>query len=261
MLGTAMVHGLGRAGWQVEGIDRSRFDALGQSPAELPVGEGMVVINCAGLINRRQADRPRDEFLLVNGLFPRRLADVCAARGARLVHVSTDCVFDGAAGPYDEAAASTAEDLYGWSKHLGEPANALVIRTSIIGPERSNFYSLLCWFLATRGRCRGYTNHLWNGVTTLELAGAIARLVEAGAYGHGLRHLHGEDLSKLDLLRLMAEAFDHPVEIEPFADPTPRDTRLRSRHPELLAVAAIAPMREQLAALRPLTDAAGHWRG
>lgn len=260
MLGTAMGHGLRAAGWQVAAIDRAGFDALAREPETLPIEGGMLVVNCAGLINRRERDRTSEDFLLVNAIFPRRLADLCGRRQAQLVHVSTDCVFDGQAGPYDEASPSTARDLYGRSKHLGEPANAMVIRTSIIGPERSNFYSLLCWFLAVEGKCRGYVNHLWNGVTTLELAGAIDRIVSGGAYRHGLFHIHGEDLSKLDLLRLMAAAYDHRVAIEPFEDSTPRDTRLRTRHPELLRRAAVAPMADQLAALRTVSDSRGRWR-
>lgn len=260
MLGTAVGHAFSVAGWRVRPVDRGGLDILKDEPETLPIEAGTVVINCAGMINRRERDHPAEEFLLVNAIFPRRLADLCAARDARLVHVSTDCVFDGGAGPYDEASPTAARDLYGRSKRLGEPANAMVVRTSIIGPESRNFYSLLCWFLSTEGRCRGFPNHLWNGVTTLQLAESLLRILDADAWRHGLFHLHGEDLSKLELLRLMAAAFDHRVEIEPVDDPVPRDTRLRTRHPDMLAIAAIAPMAQQLAALRSVSDSRGHWR-
>ena len=260
MLGTAMQVVLRRAGFTVDAFDRARFDLLTDAPAALPIAGAAAVVNAAGLINRRLATDPADAFWLANSLFPRRLADVSAAAGVPMVHISTDCVFDGATGCYDEGRAPTAIDLYGRSKQFGEPANAMVIRTSIIGPERRHFYSLLCWFLGVEGSCRGYRNHLWNGMTTLELARVVASLVAERAVRPGLFHLHSEDVSKLDLLRLMAEAFDHRVTIEAADDGVAKDTRLRTRHPDLLAAARIQPLQQQLADVAGVADRRGRWR-
>jgi dTDP-4-dehydrorhamnose reductase len=151
------------------------------------------VVNAAGMINRRLAEGANEaDAWLVNGLFPRLLADHCEARGVRAIHVSTDCVFDGTAGPYVETDPPTATDLYGRSKAWGEPRNCLVIRTSIFGPELRNFYLLLSWFLAQSDECRGFTNHLWNGMTTLQLARCIETILEKGLHENRVQHLFSE---------------------------------------------------------------------
>jgi dTDP-4-dehydrorhamnose reductase len=259
MLGTAMQVGLRRAGFVVDAFDRQRFDVLTANPADLPIIGAAAVVNAAGLINRRLATDPAEAFWLANGLFPRRLADRCQAVGVPMLHISTDCVFDGATGCYDETSPPTATDLYGRSKQFGEPANAMVIRTSIIGPERRHFYSLLCWFLSVETACRGYRNHLWNGMTTVELARVVGGLIATHTVRPGLFHLHSEDVSKLDLLRLMADAFGHRVAIEDAEDTVAKDTRLRTRHRDLLAWAAIQPLAAQLADVARLADRRGGW--
>jgi dTDP-4-dehydrorhamnose reductase len=258
MLGVAMVHRLRQDGFEVLTLDRSQFDACDPDFNVIAATGADAIINAIGLINRR-LDRPESEFLRTNSLYPRRLADFCAARGIRLIHISTDCVFDGANGPYDESSPALAHDLYGLSKHWGEAANALVIRTSIIGPERFNHYSLLCWYLRQQVQVNGYRNHLWNGVTTLELSRAVSTILRDGLYAHGLYHVHGEDLSKFQLLQLIRDAFDAPATVNAGDDTVARDTRLRTCHPDFLAALGIAPMRKQLAALREVSDNTGHW--
>lgn len=134
-----------------------------------------VVVNCIGLVKQlREANRPRAAIRL-NALFPHEVAEACAAHGARLIHVSTDCVFSGdlpLGSRYTEDAAPDPADLYGRSKLLGEVgAPCLTVRTSIIGPELERRSGLLEWFRAQHGgAATGYTRAVFSGVTTTTLA-------------------------------------------------------------------------------------------
>ncbi len=260
MLGVALADQLRFMGFQVIALDRPILDATHPALEKLSGANCDAVVNAMGLINRRLS-QPLADFLLVNGLFPRLVADRCAQHGIPFIHVSTDCVFDGKIGPYDESAPPSAADTYGWTKSLGEPANALVLRTSIIGPELRNYYSLLCWFLSQRGNISGYRNHLWNGVSTYELARVIGEILRQGLWQPGLRHIHGEDLTKFELLQLMQLAWNKECQIEAVDDKMNRDTRLRTCYPEFLEPLAIRPMQAQLAELVHHSDPAGHWRG
>lgn len=259
MLGQALLRRLPVEGLQVLQMQRRQFDARQPDFKVLDALAPDAVVNAIGLVNRR-LELGDAEFLLVNSLFPRRLADHCQARGRPLVHISTDCVFSGQQGPYLENSDDYSLDLYGRSKRLGEPTNALVLRTSIVGPEVQNFYSLLCWFLSQSGPVRGFSNHLWNGVSTWELARVVSTLLKQGHIQAGLRHVHGQDLSKLELLHLMAQAFGHKVRITPTADKHPRDTRLATSHTGWLRALNVAPMADQLSDLARLSDSRGRWQ-
>lgn len=260
MLGVALHYEFLRLGFETVVLQRPDFDAIMPNFSLVDRAAPDAVVNAIGLINRRY-DRPEAEFLSVNSIFPRRLADWCAARQIPLIHVSTDCVFRGDAGPYDEESQPDATDLYGRSKTWGEATNALVIRTSIIGPEIENHYALLCWFLRQQDKVRGFGNHLWNGVTTLELGRILGKILVRGLWQPGVRHIHGEDLSKFALLEMIRVAFAKNIHIEPFDDTMPRDTRLCSRYPDFLEELAIRPMAEQLLRLREVSDGTGHWTG
>ncbi len=258
MLGTAVLQQLRATGHRVRAIDRPQFDVLRDPVGSLDLTGTDYCINALGLINRHMQAGPAD-FYQINSLWPRLLADRCEAQSVRMIHVSTDCVYDGRRGQYTEADAPTATDLYGRSKALGEPRNCLVLRTSIIGPERTNHYSLLNWFLA-QSRCQGYRNHLWNGVTTIQLSRVIDRILRNGLHAHCLRHVFSDDVTKLELLELMREAFGVQVEITPADDSTARDTRLRTTHPEFVGQLGIASLRQQIAELPQFADSRGHWR-
>jgi dTDP-4-dehydrorhamnose reductase len=261
MLGLALCHVLVGRGYRVLPVTRQRFDALKDHVNTLPVQGLRAVINAAGLINRRQAEEPAEAFWRVNALFPRQLADHCEQSGTPLIHISTDCVFSGNGAPHDERATTDAQDLYGASKAAGEPRNARVIRTSIIGPEAVRSTSLLCWFLRQRGEVPGFTNHLWNGVTTLELARVLACMLDEGFdRERGLRHIYGEDITKHDLLVRMAHVFEHPVQVRPVADGPVRDMRLKTHYPQELERWQVQSLWDQLYAMRPICDRGGVWR-
>lgn len=247
MAGTMAVAELSKF-YRVVPVTRASFDILTDRPCALPLDGADAVVNLAGLVNKR-LDLGEAAFFAVNAVFPHALAELCLMRGIRLIHLSTDCVFDGRGAPHDEWAAPTATDLYGRSKALGEPCSAMTLRASIIGPEKSNFYNLLCWALRQQ-KIDGFSNHLWNGITTLTLARCLHAILDQDLYNVGVQHLYSEDVTKLDLLRMICDVFDHDVPITPVEAPQPRDMRLRSCRPEVLAALAIPSLRQQLLALR-----------
>lgn len=128
-----------------------------------------------------------------------------------------NCVFSGSNGKYTEFSNHDALDQYGKSKSLGEPENALVIRTSIIGPEwHGNRRSLVEWFVGKNGgKADGYMNHMWNGLTTLELCKSINKIIDNDMHQWDMFHLYSTDISKYELLQKMAVAFDLNIQINP----------------------------------------------
>src|SRR2546428_413494 len=116
------------------------------------------VVNCVGLVKQRDASSGILENLEINAVAPHRIAKLCRDAEARLIHVSTDCVFSGRRGMYTEGDLADAEDLYGRTKYLGEPKepHCLTLRTSFVGRELSTKAGLLEWFLAQAGPVKGY---------------------------------------------------------------------------------------------------------
>ena len=139
-------------------------------------------------------------------------------RGARLIHFSTDCVFDGSKGSvYLEEDPPTATDVYGLSKYLGEVREApgLTLRTSIIGHELRNWKSLLEWFLAQKGAIKGYARAVYSGLPTCELAKIVAEHVLPRPDLTGVFHLASAPISKYSLLGLIAAAYNKTIDIRP----------------------------------------------
>ena len=175
-----------------------------------------VVINCVGLI--KQLGNAKDPLIALplNAIFPHRLARLCALQGARVVHISTDCVFDGKKGNYLESDLSNAEDLYGKSKYMGELhdyPHAITLRTSIIGHELGSNHSLIDWFLSQEGEVKGFSKAIFSGLPTVELAKVVERHVLHNPELAGLYHVAAEPISKLDLLTLVAREYEKNIRI------------------------------------------------
>ncbi|NUU60329.1 dTDP-4-dehydrorhamnose reductase family protein [Paenibacillus agri] len=191
------------------------------------------IINAMGVLNQF-AERDRIGAYHVNGFLPHRLRRVADEVHARLIHISTDCVFEGTRGGYAEDDTPDGTSVYAITKSLGEVREPghLTIRTSIIGPEiRSGGIGLLEWFLAQTGQVSGYSRVMWNGVTTLELAKAIDSLLDSTV--SGLIHLaHPQPVSKYQLLQQIRKAFDkRDVEIV-LEDMYVQDRTLQSTRPD-----------------------------
>lgn len=174
-----------------------------------------VVINAVGIVKQRPDAKESIPSLEINALLPHRLAVLCKGIGARLMHLSTDCVFSGKKGNYLENDPSDAEDLYGKTKFLGEvhEQNCLTLRTSIIGRELARRTSLLEWLLAQQGTVKGFTNAIYTGFTTIEMARIIERMLLEFPEAHGVYHVSSEPINKYDLLLLFREKLGHQVEI------------------------------------------------
>jgi len=198
----------------IAGVDVENFDSLASLLATVRPG---VLINCIGLVKQlSEADDPL-QAIPINALLPHRLARLCQLAGARLVHVSTDCVFDGRKGMYREEDPADAQDLYGRSKHLGEVdyPNAVTLRTSIIGHELASSHGLVGWFLAQEGPVRGFTRAVFSGLPTVELARVIRDRVLPRPDLHGLYHVSAEPIAKYELLKLVAAAYGRNNSIAP----------------------------------------------
>ena len=177
-----------------------------------------IILNCIGVLIRGSKEHP-DNAILINAHFPHLLKKLSDEVGAKLVHISTDCVFSGKKGNYTEEDFRDADDVYGRSKALGEVVNDkdLTIRTSIIGPElKKNGEGLFHWFMNQHGQVNGFTTAIWGGVTTLELAKAIDKAIEQEISGL-IQLSNGVGISKYDLLVLFKEIWQkQDVEILPY---------------------------------------------
>ncbi len=199
----------------VGGVDAMDFTALEQL-----VGTHApdVLINCVGVIKQRDAAKDAIPSIKINALLPHVLADWMSRHGGRVIHFSTDCVFNGKRGGYREEDPSDAEDLYGKSKYLGEVAttHALTLRTSIIGRELSHHASLLEWFLSQRGGAiKGFERVIYSGLTTNHLARLVGTLIEDHPQLNGLYQVASDPISKYDLLIGIRDAFGLDVDISP----------------------------------------------
>ncbi len=182
-----------------------------------------VVINCVGLIKQSPLAHDTAASLEINALFPHRLATACAAAGARMIHMSTDCVFSGIKGNYVEDDTSDAADLYGRTKYLGEVTskNVLTIRSSIIGRELRTSHGLVEWFLShnqNNADVRGWTNAIYSGFPTVVFADVLAAIVDRHAELDGIYHIASNPIDKYTLLCLLRDAFKSKIAIEPSED-------------------------------------------
>ncbi|WP_095204564.1 dTDP-4-dehydrorhamnose reductase family protein [Mesorhizobium carmichaelinearum] len=174
-----------------------------------------VVVNCVGVIKQLEASRNHLTSLSINASLPHRLAQLSRVAGARLVHVSTDCVFSGSKGNYLESDFADANDLYGRTKFLGEVdyPNAVTLRTSIIGHELESSKSLVDWFLSQKGQVKGYKNAVFSGLPAVEIARVIKDFVVSNAELRGLFHVSADPINKFDLLSLVSRVYGKEIDI------------------------------------------------
>ncbi|MPM03116.1 hypothetical protein SDC9_49376 [bioreactor metagenome] len=177
-----------------------------------------IILNCIGILIKGSRQHP-DNAIYINAYFPHLLERLSSEIDAKLIHISTDCVFSGKKGNYTEYDFKDADDVYGRSKALGEVENDrdLTIRTSIIGPElKQNGEGLFHWFMHQEGKVNGFTDAIWGGVTTLELAKAIDKAIDNNLTG--LVHLsNGTGINKYDLLNLFKSIWiRNNIDINPF---------------------------------------------
>jgi dTDP-4-dehydrorhamnose reductase len=197
----------------ISGIDLANTDCMSHLFCEVRPN---VVVNCAGLTKHLTAGNDPVSALTMNAMLPHRLAEFCEMLGARLIHVSTDCVFSGNKGNYSELDQPDALDFYGKSKHLGEVVgpNCLTLRTSTIGRELGTRHGLLEWFLA-QTECKGYRRAIFSGLSTVEFARVVRNIVIPNENLSGLYHVGSRPIDKDSLLRLIAQVFGKETLVVP----------------------------------------------
>ena len=174
-----------------------------------------VVINCVGLIKQHGISKQHVDAVKVNALLPHELANICDQVNAKLIHFSTDCVFTGHVGLYNEDSLPDARDLYGKSKCLGEVSYGkhLTLRTSIIGHELTSSVSLVDWFLSQGESTKGFSKAVFSGLPTCYIAKLLVEYILPNPEVAGLLHLSVEPIDKYTLLKLIAEQYQKQITI------------------------------------------------
>ena len=173
------------------------------------------IINCIGVI-KPFIDKDVATSIHTNSVFPHMLSTWAGYNGMKLIHITTDCVFSGSKGAYTEEDEHDMIDLYGRSKSLGETKEAMVLRTSIIGEEIHKHASLISWVKSQKGKTvNGFTNHMWNGVTTNQYAKICKKIIEEDLYKENLFHVFSPtSVNKNDLVELINKKFNLDITVE-----------------------------------------------
>lgn len=181
------------------------------------IQENDIIINCAGVIPQASKQRSLNSrlYFKINSLFPVILSSICEKYSAKMFHITTDCVFSGKDGNYNENSEHDETNDYGMSKSLGELCNATIIRTSIIGEEINNKRSLVEWIKSNKnGKINGFENHIWNGVTCLQLAKIIEEIINKNLFWNGVRHIYSpRKVSKYELVSMVNEVYELNIKI------------------------------------------------
>ncbi len=198
----------------IDGIDLNDDDVLTELLNQLRPD---LVVNCAGMTKHLSGAGDPLISVPINTIMPHRLAGHCKLIDARLIHISTDCVFSGDKGGYVEEDATDARDVYGKSKALGELycPHTITLRTSTIGPELETQYGLLEWFLKQGNECKGYTRAIFSGLPTVVFAEIIRDIVVSDESLCGLYHVAAKPIDKYSLLKLIAEVYGKAINIVP----------------------------------------------
>ena len=235
MLGQMVMSYFSKRGYSIHTIGlRFSEETRDEFRKELLKYPDTTVINCIGKIKQKTEDS--NELLWANALLPLALKDHLLP-SQTLVQPSTDCVFDGSKGmPYHIQDTPNAYDTYGWSKRLGEVAvmdrpNTILLRVSIIGPDKNTAgKGLLSWFLSNppRSELRGYTNHLWNGITTLEWCKQLEKLLDNVDSSKSYFYQLGteESYTKAQMLLLFADKYKRDYNIHNYQTEQLVDRRL-----------------------------------
>jgi dTDP-4-dehydrorhamnose reductase len=246
MLGSAVEQVLRESGVEVITASRTqgvRFDAEDLGSAELISATGLsagdYIVNCVGLTKARIDESrrtSRDLAVSLNIDFPSNLAAAAEQGGIRVIQVATDCVFSGTAGNYSETSGHDALDVYGKTKSLGEvpSENAMHLRCSLVGPEigRSSLFFEWVRNQPTGAKISGYTNHIWNGLSSRAFGKVVTGIVQKDLFSAGLQHLVPSNrVSKDELIRLELAALGrNDVSVQSVAANIAVDRTLRTEN-------------------------------
>lgn len=197
------------------GVDAGNMDSMQKVVEDIRPD---IVVNCIGLIKQAKAGKDPLPNITLNAQLPHLLAKTCEENDARMIHVSTDCVFDGEKGNYTEDDLPNAKDYYGMTKYLGEVdyPHCVTIRTSIIGHEIGTNLALVDWFLSQEEDVKGFTGAIYTGFPTIEIARIIHEFIVPNRELTGLFHVSSDPISKYELLKLVAAQYEKNIKIEPY---------------------------------------------
>ena len=228
-------------------LDRSQMDASNISELEVMnqlkkagIVQGDTIINCIGTIKPRVDELGDLNAIKVNSVFPRILSNSCEKLKLNLIHPTTDCVYTGSKGKYNEDDNYDVYDVYGMSKAMGEPSNCTVIRTSIIGEEISNGRSLIEWIKSEKNNSVfGFTNHYWNGVTCLQFAKICEKIINDNLFWKGIKHFHSNTLDKFELVKLISDVFELNLTVSPKETEKKCDRSISSKFPLMFEIPSL----------------------
>lgn len=227
--------------YDVVALTRDRFDALKDNIKDVlvDIDSTDVLVNCIGAIPHRKPSIR--EYIKLNTLLPLEIESYSREKRFKFIHITTDCVFDGSKGCYNELDAHTSSDIYGITKSLGQPMSSTVIRTSIIGRELTVKKSLLEWVRSNRnGTISGYLNHLWNGVTCRTLSNIILEIINKNSYWQGVRHVYSPGtISKYELCKIINDVYGLNIDILAKNDTVSKNMTLTSIYDNIHIIPSI----------------------
>jgi dTDP-4-dehydrorhamnose reductase len=198
----------------LSGVAVDRFETVAAAVGRV---RPQVIVNCVGIVKQVKAAADPVPSITINSLYPHLALALAREHGARMIHISTDCVFAGTRGHYAESDVPDATDLYGRTKLLGEISGpgALTLRTSMIGRELAATTGLAEWFLSQRGgRAKGFRRAVFSGLTTAALARVLAEVIESHQALTGVYHVASAPINKYDLLIRLNDAFGAGVQVD-----------------------------------------------
>ena len=247
MLGRYVFKFLKKKGHITDELNRPEYDALDgklETLLSLPkiknLKKGDIIINCIGLLPHSFNDNSISnkgcdnynfkKFILINTILPNNLEKIKYIKSIKVINITSDCVFSGSKGKYNELDNPDYMWAYGITKTLGECSNICNIRSSIIGEEQQHKRSLLEWVKSNKdSMVNGYTNYFWNGITCLQMAKVINKIINEELIWDGIRHIFSPSkVSKFDLVNLINETYGLNILIKPHDLPKSIDRTLSS---------------------------------
>lgn len=276
MLGSMVFHYLSKYSlFKVIGTNREEFNAenfLKDSANFSHIKNYDFVINCIGIIKPYCRDDDLEgvkKAIKINALFPHQLYHFCKDSNTKIIQIATDCVFSGREGNYDEDSPHDPVDVYGMTKSLGEvfQGNFLNIRCSIIGPEIKNNLGLLAWFLSQKNgaKVKGYNRHLWNGVTTLQFAELIKKIIEKDQFNkliklsYTIHFVPNNSVTKYALLMLFKRVFRKNLQIERVDDALQKNLTLKTEYPHAFDFFGNSSIEKALIELKEYMDTSSNF--
>jgi len=229
-------------------VEKDDFSKLQKIADSYEISSHDVLINCIGLMPHRfnkhslSKDGYDDEayrrFILVNSIFPHQLEKLHLTTNCDVISITSDCVFTGDKGGYNENDTPDYQWAYGVTKSIGECSEICTIRSSIIGEEKLNKQAMLEWVVSQKGKSiNGFDNYLWNGLTCLQTAKVMKHMIEKNLYWKGVRHiLSPEVVSKYDMCCMINEIYDLGINVNKTSLESKIDRSLTSLHDDFMEI-------------------------